>query len=167
MTIDYCCYRLKQRRLSRIIISNDNVYSFGKRDARLAKSLKSKYPELFYMHGSTNSRSSIRYSFYYPPRKRKSVAATNAARASARRVGRRPWRRSEAMWRPGPRSSTTWGAHTALVDKLALKSQRRNTKLLKGLPDGQNPLGPVTQMCHFMLRFLKAHPGFNRGDTQG
>lgn len=34
------------------------------------------------------------------------------------------------------------GAHMTLVNKLSLKSQHYNAKLLKGVPDGQNPLGP-------------------------
>ena len=59
------------------------------------------------------------------------------------------------------------GAHMALVDELALKSQRHNAKLLKGLPDDRNPLEPVNRMCYFMQRFLRAHPGFNRDDMQG
>lgn len=33
------------------------------------------------------------------------------------------------------------GAHMTLVNKLSLKSQHYNAKLLKGVPDGQNPLG--------------------------
>ena len=33
------------------------------------------------------------------------------------------------------------GAHMTLVNKLSLKSQRYNAKLLKCVPDGQNPAG--------------------------
>ena len=47
------------------------------------------------------------------------------------------------------------------------KSQHYNAKLLKGVPDGQNPLGPVNRMRYFMQCFLRAHPGSNRDDMRG
>ena len=58
------------------------------------------------------------------------------------------------------------GAHMTLVNKLSLKSQHYNAKLLKGVPDGQNPLGPVNRMRYFMQCFLRAHPGSNRGTVK-
>ena len=57
--------------------------------------------------------------------------------------------------------------HTAPVNNLSLKSQHYNAKLLKGVPDGQNPLGPVNRMRYFMQCFLRAHPGSNRDDMRG
>ena len=59
------------------------------------------------------------------------------------------------------------GRHTAPVNNLSLKSQHYNAKLLKGVPDGQNPLGPVNRMRYFMQCFLRAHPGSNRDDMRG
>ena len=59
------------------------------------------------------------------------------------------------------------GAHMTLVNKLSLKSQRYNAKLLKCVPDGQNPLGLVNRMRYFMQSFLRVHPGCNRDDMQG
>lgn len=59
------------------------------------------------------------------------------------------------------------GAHMTLVNKLSLKSQHYNAKLLKGVPDGQNPLGSVNRMRYFMQCFLRAHPGSNRDDMRG
>lgn len=59
------------------------------------------------------------------------------------------------------------GAHMTLVNKLSLKSQHYNAKLLKGVPDGQNPLGPVNRMRYFMQCFLRAHLGSNRDDMRG
>ncbi len=59
------------------------------------------------------------------------------------------------------------GAHMTLVNNLSLKSQHYNAKLLKGVPDGQNPLGPVNRMRYFMQCFLRAHPGSNRDDMRG
>lgn len=59
------------------------------------------------------------------------------------------------------------GAHMTLVNKLSLKSQHYNAKLIKGVPDGQNPLGPVNRMRYFMQCFLRAHPGSNRDDMRG
>ncbi len=61
----------------------------------------------------------------------------------------------------------TFGRHTAPVNNLSLKSQHYNAKLLKGVPDGQNPLGPVNRMRYFMQCFLRAHPGSNRDDMRG
>lgn len=80
---------------------------------------------------------------------------SSSGRALARQAGRRPWRRSGA------------GRHTAPVNNLSLKSQHYNAKLLKGVPDGQNPLGPVNRMRYFMQCFLRAHPGSNRDDMRG
>ena len=57
--------------------------------------------------------------------------------------------------------------HTAPVNNLSLKSQHYNANLLKGVPDGQNPLGPVNRMRYFMQCFLRAHPGSNRDDMRG
>lgn len=56
---------------------------------------------------------------------------------------------------------------SAPVNNLSLKSQHYNAKLLKGVPDGQNPLGPVNRMRYFMQCFLRAHPGSNRDDMRG
>lgn len=61
----------------------------------------------------------------------------------------------------------TFGRRTAPVNNLSLKSQHYNAKLLKGVPDGQNPLGPVNRMRYFMQCFLRAHPGSNRDDMRG
>ena len=66
------------------------------------------------------------------------------------------------MWGGGGRAR-----HTAPVNNLSLKSQHYNAKLLKGVPDGQNPLGPVNRMRYFMQCFLRAHPGSNRDDMRG
>ena len=71
------------------------------------------------------------------------------------------WRRLHAHPRHGA------GRHTAPVNNLSLKSQHYNAKLLKGVPDGQNPLGPVNRMRYFMQCFLRAHPGSNRDDMRG
>lgn len=61
----------------------------------------------------------------------------------------------------------TFGGRVAPVNNLSLKSQHYNAKLLKGVPDGQNPLGPVNRMRYFMQCFLRAHPGSNRDDMRG
>ena len=59
------------------------------------------------------------------------------------------------------------GAHMTLVNKLSLKSQRYNAKLLKCVPDGQNPLGLVNRMRYFMQSFLRVHPGCGYESARG
>ena len=69
--------------------------------------------------------------------------------------------------RPPPHAPRAGPPPTAPVNNLSLKSQHYNAKLLKGVPDGQNPLGPVNRMRYFMQCFLRAHPGSNRDDMRG
>jgi hypothetical protein len=59
------------------------------------------------------------------------------------------------------------GAHDVLVANLALASEVYNAKLLKGIPDKQNPLDPVNRLCFLLKRFLSSHSGFGRADLQG
>lgn len=59
------------------------------------------------------------------------------------------------------------GAHDAIVSDLGLKSERHNSKLLKGMPDDQNPLAPVNRMRFLLKRFLGSHSRFKRSDIQG
>ena len=59
------------------------------------------------------------------------------------------------------------GAHDILVSKLELKSERHNSKLLKGVPDELNPLEPVNRICFLLKRFLGSHSGFDRDDLPG
>ena len=59
------------------------------------------------------------------------------------------------------------GAHDAIVSDLDLKSERHNSKLLKGVPDEQNPLQPVNRACFLLKSFLGSHSGFKRASIQG
>ena len=58
-------------------------------------------------------------------------------------------------------------AHEAIVGDLGLASESHNARLLKGVPDDLNPLYPVNRACFLLKRFLRSHPGFDRGDLQG
>ena len=58
-------------------------------------------------------------------------------------------------------------SHAVLVEKLGLEDRRFNAKRLMGVPDEENPLGPVNRICYYVDRFLAAHSGFVRGDIQG
>lgn len=58
-------------------------------------------------------------------------------------------------------------SHSVLVDRLSLSSESYDSRLLKGLPDDENPLGPVNRMCFMLKQFLRAHSGFSRGSMQG
>lgn len=57
-------------------------------------------------------------------------------------------------------------AHGSLVSDLELKSIIYNSKLLKKLPDSENPLNLVNQHCRLLQQFLGAHSGFMRDDIQ-
>jgi hypothetical protein len=59
------------------------------------------------------------------------------------------------------------GAHDVLVANLSLSSEVHNARLLKGIPDKQNPLEPVNRACFLLKRFLSSHPGFDRDNLQG
>lgn len=56
--------------------------------------------------------------------------------------------------------------HRLLVDELALKSETYNARLLKGVPDRENPLLPINRKCFFLKKFLNSHSGFDREELQ-
>lgn len=59
------------------------------------------------------------------------------------------------------------GSHSVLVERLSLKDEPYNAKLLKGVPDELNPLEPVNRLCCLLKCFLRSHSGFNRDNIQG
>lgn len=59
------------------------------------------------------------------------------------------------------------GSHDILVDKLELASERHNSKLIKALPDKDNPLRDVNELCYLLELFLNSHSGFDRDDLDG
>ena len=59
------------------------------------------------------------------------------------------------------------GSHDILVDKLGLASERHNSKLIKQLPDKDNPLREVNELCRLLELFLDAHSSFDRDDLDG
>ena len=59
------------------------------------------------------------------------------------------------------------GSHDVLVEKLGLGSERHNSKLIKQLPDKENPLREVNRLCYHLELFLNSHSGFDRGDLDG
>ncbi len=56
--------------------------------------------------------------------------------------------------------------HRLLVDELKLQSETYNAKLLKGVPDKDNPLMPINRKCFFLKKFLNSHSGFDREEVQ-
>jgi len=58
-------------------------------------------------------------------------------------------------------------AHEMLIQKLGLKSEAYNSRNLKNLPDSENPLNPVNELCRLLQMFLHSHSGFIRDDIQG
>ncbi|MDY5056571.1 MAG: hypothetical protein SPE84_04355 [Bullifex sp.] len=53
-----------------------------------------------------------------------------------------------------------------LADELLLQSETYNAKLLKGVPDKDNPLMPINRKCFFLKKFLNSHSGFDREELQ-
>ena len=46
--------------------------------------------------------------------------------------------------------------------ELGLRSERHNSKLIKRLPDPENPLAAVNRLCYLLRLFLDSHTGFDR-----
>ena len=59
------------------------------------------------------------------------------------------------------------GTHGILVSKLELDSRVHNSKLIKLLPDKENPLREVNRLCYLLELFLNSHSGFDRDDLDG
>lgn len=53
-------------------------------------------------------------------------------------------------------------AHNTLVKKLGLKNETYNARLLKGVPDKDNPLDEINKRCLMLQKFLDIHSGFNK-----
>lgn len=58
-------------------------------------------------------------------------------------------------------------SHNLLVKELGLVSQAYNSKVLKGIPDSQNPLRRVNEVHARLKNFLYSHNSFNREEIQG
>ena len=58
-------------------------------------------------------------------------------------------------------------SHASLASLLNLESEIHDSKNLKGVPDKDNPLNKVNQVCNMLQKFLNAHSGFNRSQMQG
>ena len=57
--------------------------------------------------------------------------------------------------------------HNRLVRELGLVDERYDSKLIKGLPDRENPLRDVNRLCYLLKLFLDSHSGFDRSDVGG
>ena len=57
-------------------------------------------------------------------------------------------------------------SHRKLVEKLSLKSEVYDSKGIKKLPDSENPMDPVNNLCRLLQMFLRAHSGFMRSELQ-
>jgi len=58
-------------------------------------------------------------------------------------------------------------AHSLLISRLGLKDQWYDSKVIKALPDKENPLNRVNQVHARLKDFLNAHSSFNRDSLQG
>ena len=56
--------------------------------------------------------------------------------------------------------------HRLLVDELGLQSETYKARLLKRMPDRENPLLPINRKCFFLKKFLNSHSGFDREELQ-
>ena len=86
-----------------------------------------------------------------------------------RRGARQDQRRAHPRRLRGPcgararRWSTTWRtATTAWSASWACAAERHNSKLIKRLPDPENPLAAVNRLCYLLRLFLDSHTGFDR-----
>ena len=61
----------------------------------------------------------------------------------------------------------TENGHNRLVRELGLRSERSNSKLIKRLPDSENPLAAVNRLCCLLRLFLDSHSGFDRAMLDG
>jgi len=57
-------------------------------------------------------------------------------------------------------------SHRRLVKELSLESTVYLSKILKELPDSENPLNPVNRVHAILKNFLNSHSGFKREDMQ-
>jgi hypothetical protein len=58
-------------------------------------------------------------------------------------------------------------SHRKLVEKLNLKSEVYDSREIKKLPDDDNPLDPIKDICRLLQMFLRTHSGFMRCELQG
>lgn len=58
-------------------------------------------------------------------------------------------------------------SHRVLVSELSLTDEAHNSKLIKSLPDKENPLADVNELCFLLELFLNSHSGFDRSRLEG
>ena len=58
-------------------------------------------------------------------------------------------------------------SHKVLVRELNLTEEAHNSKLIKALPDKENPLCEVNELCYLLELFLNSHSGFDRSRLDG
>ena len=58
-------------------------------------------------------------------------------------------------------------SHKVLVRELGLTEEAHNSKLIKALPDKENPLRDVNELCYLLELFLNSHSGFDRARLEG
>ena len=57
-------------------------------------------------------------------------------------------------------------SHSTLISRLGLTDETYDSRSLKGIPDKDNPLDRVNDLCDLLQRFLSSHSGFMREDLQ-
>ena len=58
-------------------------------------------------------------------------------------------------------------AHNAVVRELGLVSEAYDSRVIKRLDDGENPLWKVNRLCFLLRLFLDGHSGFDRSNLNG
>lgn len=58
-------------------------------------------------------------------------------------------------------------AHNAVVRELGLASEAHDSRVIKRLPDDENPLWKVNRLCFLLRLFLDGHSGFDRSNLGG
>lgn len=58
-------------------------------------------------------------------------------------------------------------SHKVLVRELELTEEAHDSKRIKTLPDKENPLHEVNELCYLLELFLNSHSGFDRARLEG
>ena len=58
-------------------------------------------------------------------------------------------------------------SHRAVVRELGLESEAYDSRVIKRLPDKENPLSQVNRLCFLLRTFLDGHTGFDRSNFDG
>lgn len=106
------------------------------------------------------------------------IACEEGARGPLRSVfvrlgqGKPSGARAKAAYCPHVEAGSTLvhdkeNSHNAVVRELSLVSEAYDSRVIKRLPDDENPLSQVNRLCFLLRLFLDGHTGFDRSNFDG